>query len=137
MSVVFRGELVCIDKTECEVSSGGCVRRTGATKLDSSSEVRVQNFKSFLRVAHVDHAETCRGAEPIPVCGCCNPLQIIVDERVICGVCVHHCVHPNSGRMKHRVLLRNRILGLANKDHVSVVVFLKELEDKTLFDLTS
>lgn len=122
-----------MDQTVGEVSSGCGIRRGLA--LIAAREVRVQDLVRLRLVAHVDHAQTGRGREPVPVGSLRNPGNVILDERVIRGVGIHHTIHPDGSRVQHRILLGNTVLNFGDQQHVGVIVLLQELKGQTFFDL--
>ena len=62
---------------------------------------------------------------------------MVLAEAVVGGIGIHHSVHPDHSRVQHRILSGDRVLHLVDKQHVSVIVLLEELEGQPLLDLST
>jgi len=127
----FLGKLVCVDHSIGVIRSSCAVGRALGIGASYSAEVGVEDLHGFLFVAHVNHAETCRGRETVPVGGLTGPLQVVSEEGVVSSVRVHDSILPNCGGMEHRRASptgSDGVFGVVDQDHVSVVVLFKELQ---------
>jgi len=72
--------------------------RTGVRRrvFAGGVEVRVQDLLGLRFVAHVDHAQRCCGAEPVPVGSTACPLQIVPQECIIGSIGIHNTILPDS-----------------------------------------
>lgn len=130
------GVLVLMNQTVGEVGTSGRVRRVLLVWQSGTGKVWVQNLEGLSLVARVDHSERSGGIEPIPVCDLAYPLHVVLHERIVGSVGVHHSVGPDGGSMEDGALLTDRLLDVLDKSHVHVVVFLEELQVEAVSDVT-
>ena len=130
--ICLRSEDIGMDETICIVCTSCAVGRVVWTV--ATSEVRGQDLVGLALVALVDHSKGGDDHESIPVGGRFSPAEIITQEGVIGRIGVHHCVHPDGGRVENRLLVANVILDLINQKHISMIVFLQELKIKALIN---
>ena len=88
--------LILIDQAVCEVSARRRVRRVLLIWDPCARKVGVQDAERVLAVASVDQAERRRGVESVPVLGLGDPCEVVLQERVVRGVCVLDCVGPHG-----------------------------------------
>ena len=82
----------------------------------------------------MDHSEGGNDHEAIPVGGRFSPAEIVTQESIIGRIGVHYGIHPDSGRVEHRLLVANAILDLIDQKHISMVVLFQELKVKALIN---
>lgn len=80
--------LILVDQTIGEIGSSTRVGRI--LLLRRAMEVWVQNLHCFGFVASVDQTQRSSCVESIPVTGLRDPLEVVLQEGVVGGVCVHH-----------------------------------------------
>lgn len=132
----FQGVLVMVDQTIGKVSTSGGVWGVGLVWHTGTGKVWIQDGKSVLTVASMNETERSCCVEPVPVLGLGHPAKVILQERVICRVCVLNGIGPDSGSMKNRTLWSNLFLNSLDDLDISVVVLLQELIVESLPYLT-
>lgn len=98
-------------------------------------EIRIQYLKGILLIPRMNDSKRSCGVEPVPVRGLSHPLEVVLEERVICGVSIHHSIRPNGSSMKDRAFWTDSLFNVLNNGNISVVVLFQELKVKSISDL--
>lgn len=123
-----------MNETISKVSPRSCVR--WSLTLTSACQVRIENFMCLWSVAHMNHAKSRSGLEPVPISRLRDPSHIVFDKWVIGGVSIHYAVHPDGCWVQHWILGWNGVLDFIDEEHVCVVVLFQKLEAQPFLDLT-
>mmetsp|Transcript_19370 Transcript_19370/g.33443 ORF Transcript_19370/g.33443 Transcript_19370/m.33443 type:complete len:204 (-) Transcript_19370:895-1506(-) len=103
------------------------VRGAGAS---ATWQVRAHQCLALLQVAPVDDSQPCCGTELGPVCGTTQPVQVLTQECIHSGACMHECVGEDGGAVSHAVARVHCGLDVLQNLDVRLVVLVEKVKVK-------